>query len=132
MFIVENTLVALVKTAYGLSDWITAIDEVPRLFRWLNNGFLSKLKYPEYYRWRSPRVWRGREVSTESEAASLDIDILVTAYSATLEVSALHNSIVALSESTDPAFWYEYTSKLEESATTLSDPRYRWSKPVLA
>ena len=67
-----------------------------------------------------------------SEADNLDVNILVTAYSATLDAATLNSSVAAcLSDNAKPPFWTMYMSKLKETVVNHAGPWERWPKPVL-
>ena len=60
--------------------------------------------------------WRSSEESSQLDAADLDINILLTAYSATLDVTTIDTSIAAcVSERVGLRFWRNYIHRLEET-----------------
>ena len=73
------------------------------------------------YSWFDPWMpvsvqWRSSEESSQLDAADLDINILLTAYSATLDVTTIDTSIAAcVSERVGLRFWRNYIHRLEET-----------------
>lgn len=124
-FVLRGTLTGLVACLYPLSCWLTDRPKLGRLF-WGFHQYIHTLKKDTLTRWRFPCVWRGGEVFTKLEDASLDINILVTAYSATLDVAALDNALSALSDYTNYRTWSEYVAKLETAITNRSGPINSW------
>ena len=76
-------------------------------------------------------VWRSGEVSSQLAAAALDVNILVTAYSATLDTATIDDSIAAcISDEAPPTFWKNYISKLKEIAVERSGPWQHIPAPI--
>ena len=130
VFHVNRSLLSLsVHGAFHLFGWITdRTSSWPLMSCYRRFEELKKANFPQ---WRTPRVWRSGEVSFGQEAANLDLNILVTSYSATLDAATINTSIAAcVSDRACRSFWMDYISKLKEIAVERSGPWKHMPAPI--
>lgn len=76
--------------------------------------YLERLQREVLPPWRVPRVWRGDEHAlVPANSVKLDTSIMVTAYSAALDINSLDQAIICLTDGASEDFWKEYLSNLK-------------------
>ena len=119
--IVGTTLFLSVKALYHLFNWIENHSSWPASVFMSYFELFRKLKEAEFPLWKSPRVWQDGEVLFGLEAENLDVNILITAYSATLDATTIRTSISACnSDEAGLEFWRNYIHRLEATIVNRS------------